>query len=101
MRPANGRLPRQRGSVLEDSERLLLTVFHRRTETVADIAVMASHAFMVLDREVQEEVPSHAITLRLLHYMPRARLMPRISSGKARHGGALPEHHRGKKYPAM
>ena len=39
-------------AVLQDRERLPLTVFHRRPEKVGDIAVTASHAFTVLDREV-------------------------------------------------
>jgi hypothetical protein len=37
-------------AALEDAERLLLSTFQRRTETVGDIAVMAAHAFVVLDR---------------------------------------------------
>ena len=53
-------------AVLQDSERLLLAVFHRRTETVGDIAVLASHAFTVLHREVlEQEAPSAAATSAL------------------------------------
>ena len=53
-------------AVLQDRERLPLTVFHRRPEKVGDIAVTASHAFTVLDREVlAQEVPSPAVTLAL------------------------------------
>jgi hypothetical protein len=40
---------------LEDAERLLLSTFHRRTETVGDIAVMAAHAFVLLDRSHDHE----------------------------------------------
>jgi hypothetical protein len=37
-------------AALEDSERLFVAVLRRRTETVADVAVLAIHAFMLLDR---------------------------------------------------
>ena len=38
-----------------DSENLFLAVFRRRTETVADISIKAIHAFMLLDRGLDEE----------------------------------------------
>jgi hypothetical protein len=42
-------------AVLMDSENLFLAVFRRRTETVADISIKAIHAFMLLDRGLDEE----------------------------------------------
>jgi hypothetical protein len=39
---------------LLDTERLLLSTFHRRTETVGDIAVTAAHAFVLLDRSMHD-----------------------------------------------
>jgi hypothetical protein len=45
--------PTEAQAVLLDSQRLLLAVFRRRRETVADVAVMAAHAFAALDREVR------------------------------------------------
>ena len=42
-------------AVLMDSENLFLPVFRRRTETVADISIKAIHAFMLLDRGLDEE----------------------------------------------
>jgi len=47
-----------------EGEQLLLAVFRRRTETVADIAVTAAHAFTVLDRD--PEAPPVALLLRAL-----------------------------------
>jgi hypothetical protein len=53
-------------AALEDAERLLLSTFQRRTETVGDIAVMAAHAFVVLDRAVHaREEPDPAVELAL------------------------------------
>jgi hypothetical protein len=53
-------------AVLQDSERLLLAVFHRRAETIADVAVVAAHAFTVLDGEMRSlEEPSLPLALVL------------------------------------
>jgi hypothetical protein len=53
-------------AVLQDSERLLLVVFHRRTEMVADVAVMAAHTFAVLDREMRTQEASGCSSVLLL-----------------------------------
>ena len=50
-------------AVQQDSERLFLAIFHRRTETVADVAVMGARAFVLLDRE--QEAPGRAVALVL------------------------------------
>ena len=45
-------------ALLMESGRLFIAVFRRRTETVADIAVVAGHAFVLLDREVTDNPPT-------------------------------------------
>jgi hypothetical protein len=54
-------------AVLQESERLELAVFRRRPETVSDVAVVAAHAFILLDREIGElETPNLPLVLRAL-----------------------------------
>jgi hypothetical protein len=53
-------------AVLLESERLLVAVFRRRTETVADVAVKAAHAFTLLDREARgQDAPGRVLEMVL------------------------------------
>jgi hypothetical protein len=53
-------------AMYQESERLLLAVFRRRSDTIGDIAVMAAHAFAVLDRSMcSQEMPDRASVLVL------------------------------------